>query len=481
MRKLSGPEWGEASFQAERQWYGRLSADAEAYEDERSTYREHRERALLDPEYDLFDHFMPTGRPKYDIGRYVMRHNVRVPLIRSMKEWQLALMSGDGLIRSEHRQDYAGYSGLYTSQTLETEDHLPAGEDPYFSHWDKERTVQGPVHRTLEPRMYANGLDALRPAIAEALYQGTIDPSDFMRLGYWNYQYENNFGGIDKSGIRPSRMLSSRWRHVRGVNIRVMRDPVIEGKYFIGGQDAHHHWQITDGRDSGPLQAFTKGVYRGYGTGDPLYELPSDRIVDLYEKVRSLPFFDNTQVPVLELQYGQDEKLHFLQYLKTGLTVDPVPKFRLPSGQGVVKVHDVKGATSRDGERVRIYLDPVTLTKNMEDQAFWIAYHLSDNFKTQQASRMAKVILLDYFLGFKNNHFASAPLTRAPVTLGLYDGIGEGVRAINTVAAKRPIRQFGPNWHGDQVEYIDATVTSNGRQATIESDWEMRVESASNY
>jgi hypothetical protein len=475
------PEWGEASFRRDHYWYGHLPRGGYDYGDGQETYSQKRAFALANPEYDLFDEFMPTGRPKHDIGRYVMRHNVRVPLIKSMKEWQLALMRGEGMIRSEHPQDYAGYSGLYSSETLGVRDYLPKGEmydvsDPSFFEWNRvERTVSGPVRRVLDPLLWVPGLEGIKPALAAGLYDGTIDPSAFMRLARWNSQYEFNSAFLSDR-LQPSTILSSRWRNVPGKNIRVMRDPVIEGKYFIGGDQPHHHWEITEGRESGLLNASSKGAYRGYSKNEaPEYQLPSDAVVDLYEKIRTLPFFDNTQVPVLELQYGEDGSLYFLQYLKTGLRLDTTPKFRLPTGQNIVKVHDVKGATSRMGEKLRIYLDPMTITERMNEQAFWVSHRVSVGDMSQVVSLMGKVILLDYFLGFKNNHFDSAPLTRAPVALGLYDGVGEGATAIGKVALQQPRRTVS-DWHRDQVEYIDAVVTSNGRQATIESDWQMRVE-----
>jgi hypothetical protein len=487
-------EWGETSFSTERNWYGHLPA--EEFSDYKSDYRKHRDRALEDPSYDLFSHFMPTGRPKHDIGRYVMRHGINVPLLTSLESWQAAFYEGNAMLRSEHRQDYEGYSGLFASSRLYAHDIYPLndrGYDPLefrgLSGLDAEnahlRERVGPPLRRIEfqdaegviDRLGDNALtSAIRTSIINGLRDATADPSEVMKLLVWAQQRQHRLEYTDESRT-PSpavrELLASRWRFIPGVNIRMLKDPVIEGKYFIGGREAHHHWEINQQTAPDRLSAHNKGVYRGYSApGKPDYELPTQALIKLYEKVRQLPYFDTQQAPVLELQYGDDGKLYFLQYLKTGLVVDDPGEFELPSGNNVVTAYDVRGATGKTGEALRLYLDPKAFTGRMEDQAFWAEFDLSmSESRLQHASMHSRVAILDYFLGFKNNHYGSAPLTRAPVAIGLEDRHHEALGKINDIARGRSSRT-----NRKKVDYIDTIITSNGRAATIESDWIVKTE-----
>ena len=55
-----------------------------------------------------------------------------------------------------------------------------------------------------------------------------------------------------------------------------------------------------------------------YRTAEEGYLFLTKPVIEMYEKVHILPYFDATELPVMEMQYGDDGMLYFLQYLKTG-------------------------------------------------------------------------------------------------------------------------------------------------------------------
>lgn len=500
--------WGEQSFERERRWYAHLDVDpAETHRFTKADYSRHREAALSDPNYDLFDHVMPTDRPKHDIGRYVMRHGVRVPLIASLEEWQAALHAGTAMLRSELRQDYAGYSGLLSSMVVPQHITYPLDErgfssyvmadDPKANRLIPTQTVQGPVQARVDlskmellrgrgqyELQNAIGGKALRDTLhgmlVDGLYDGSVNPATLMRLMRWNTEELRHYGEAAANGFAPQYLedaTASRWRYIPGINIRIFRDPVVEGKYFIGGRDAHHHWEITDGRDSPDMEAYDKSVYRGYAKPDePEYTLPTQHIIDLYEKVRTLPYFDQRQAPVMEFQYGEDGELYFLQYLKTGHTIGDQGAFALPQTETALTINSVRGATTQDGEQVRIYMQPRRLARSMINQAIFVGTGIGYRGHMEQVAVMQSRIAIAYDLNFKDNHWTSAALTRPPVALGLWDnGDGTADERFTTLLQQRPQRTI---WEplDDRTEYIDAHIISNGRQATIDSDWELKTE-----
>lgn len=89
----------------------------------------------------------------------------------------------------------------------------------------------------------------------------------------------------------------------------------------------------------------------------------------------------------------------------------------------------------------------------------------------QAASMLAKVAIV-YGLSFKDNHFSDAPLFRPPVAIGMWDGVGEVNKRIHALEAQIPKTHAGEEVK--HLNYVDAVVTSNGRRATIESDWELK-------
>jgi hypothetical protein len=477
--------WGQKSFEEDIGWIDFLETpdehDKSGYVTDDSYWWDKEQHlrasaASLDhPHIDYFDHFLPTNRPKHDIGRYVMSKGIPVPLVNSLQEWQHAILTGNAMLRSEHAQDYTGYSGLFRSVVLEK---YGAGNDTW-----SQFTNEG-IFSEFHPHTYTTGsgspdfVNELKRMFAKGLWEGSVDPAAYLRLVQGNgpTDYRSSRFGIPSLNISNNEIDASRWRYVEGVNIRIMRDPVIEGKYYIGGRDPHHHWEVTGGRNSPDLCALDKMDYRLGGDVTPEYTLPTNQIVDLYEQVRMLPYFDIRQAPLMEMQYGDDGVLYFLQYLKTGNVLHEASDYTLPINDQTVTVHNVKGSTDQEGRKVKIYLDPQHYARRMEAQAIFAGEDLSRNaVALQHLCMMGTIAICNTHLSFKDNHFSSSPLTRSQVALGLHDGVGEAKRIFDRLSAKIDVKKI-MGQGAIKNYYLQALIRSNGRKATIESDWQIREE-----
>jgi hypothetical protein len=91
-------------------------------------------------------------------------------------------------------------------------------------------------------------------------------------------------------------------------------------------------------------------------------------------------------------------------------------------------------------------------------------------------SLVGSVIVHGVYVSFKDNHFNSAPLYRPEVAMGL-----TGSQGIENAKGLRDLVRIAQPWAYDKSTkrrhvYVDAHVTANGRQATIESNWEPKFE-----
>ncbi len=464
--------WGQISFDHDLDWENQLKTKLQKFG---LTLFEATQRAFSEPTFDVFSLAMPTDRAKHDIGRYVLSNGFDVPLVDSMTQWQKAIMNGQAMLRSDATRDYAGMCGLFTSRVIQLQADVGIPEaEPGRPTLEPVPNIHPPFGDTLE-RVGRDKADI------QALLRGERDPADIMAERWWHQEQSNLYEEARKhSLVIPWLSLvdtyASRWHYIPGVNIRIFRDPIQDGKYYLGGNEAHHAWTVTDGLDSVDVEAHTKSGYRRGETPETFqYSLPVGRIVDLYEKIRNLPFFDQTQAPVMEMQLSENDKLYFLQYLKTGLAVTNVEEFPLRDIPNAIVCHQVRGATLPEGERLRIYLDPSVFTRAMHGAGVQVAFNMTMNpsgLLLQTAAMKSKVVITDYNLNFKDNHSNSSPLFRPPVAIGMWDGAGEVGQKFTELNEEQPFRYAGDVIN--TVEYIEAIVTSNGRQATIESDWEIR-------
>jgi hypothetical protein len=184
----------------------------------------------------------------------------------------------------------------------------------------------------------------------------------------------------------------------------------------------------------------------------------------------------------MEMQYD-GKKFHFLQYLKTGRMAETIVAFPLPDGADTLRTDDVLGATSPEGEAVRIYVGVTTqngdvikdLVKGeavLFPHEIMIELHNAGAFM-QRIAMNTKIALIDSPLVLHNHHFGSAMLVRTPVNIGLRghdDGaLGEKLESIHYGQLAKQRAENAPH----SIGYINAIVTSNGREATVASDWEL--------
>lgn len=493
--------WGEASFRDDLGWFSR----SPRYMQEE--VREQRREAETNPTFDFFEYVMPTGKPKYDIGAYVAQHNVNVPLIRHMTDWQRALDRGEALLRSEMGQDYEGLSGLLDSgvvgKTPDPVDYRYAYENRGWESDPKLFDVYPQrEYGMLAGKAQSNSLTmTINPrdgAVLDSLRDGTLSPTEFMFETVWKEQildYVKDYGLlVTRPYVKPlyrelgeygpiTHQLfwaqASRWRYKKGVNLTVLRDPAIDGKYYIG---ARHPGvgELTALTIEGDLEDSVNVSWRfplkqGGQVADK--SIPIRKVIELYEKVRGLPLFDQTQAPQMEIQVGDDGKLYFLQYLKTGLVVNDPGAFSLPSGADVVRTNVVRGATDPSGEKLRLYQ---TISKDgpseaMRGQALVLPVESGDfGLMPHLVATMARVAFEHSPLEYYNEHWDSSFISRPGVS------ITEHFRRNGERFHFPPVPQ-SIGMARQALLYYDVVITSNGREATIESDWEPKFDEPTSF
>lgn len=415
-------------FDLEDEWKQQLNRELDA--------------AKSDPERDFFYQY-PPEKPKMAIGEYVASQGFNVPIIGSQEEWEEAFDSDLAMIRSESSDDYAGMSGIMSSKVLGKYDrHRPDDSDP-------ER--------------FRNRFWGL---VREGLRSGELSPDEYMKLFVWGETAIHTQEQASRARVPLSLSYgtsTSLWRYVPGTNIRMFRDPNVEQKYFLG---------VTP----------DEGFVAGYEVeGDSLSSTidqerassPIDvaKLVDFYERIRALPLFDTTQAPLLEIQQDENGELHFLQYFRTGHKVELTEPFDLPEGENVIRATDVRGVTSPDGERMRLYISPNFYTTRMDKQGFYFDMLYHQGLLEQYLCSVGRVAVHEVYISMKDNHFNSSPVFRPQVGMGLMDlkgGVDQARMLVNVTRDR-----FHEH---DTNAYINTVVTSNGREATIESDWELHEE-----
>lgn len=499
--------YGEHFYEQQQRMWG-YPADSYYHGYDASTkkaYEEARDAALADPDFDFFEHYLPTGRSKHDIGYYALRNGLNVPLITSMQDLRDAAEDGSIMIRSDGRDEYDGPSGLRNTYTLGRV--MPSGR--YYHDGNNPPYEDGLTLGVFNGQ--TRSLDGV--ASNEAVY-------DLNRLATAQILSGNLYPGA-QFGAHPR--SSSLWHKVGGDNISVMRDPIQDDLYhfrwgeyvsskirrgsydegypvFRHGDGMAKNWQRTlDGGGAvsehwfGSFIPNKRNNYYGYHTpteddwvidsgawvphpsGLPEFWAPVGEMIDTYEKVRTLPLFDQRQVPVMEMQYDRKQsKLHFLQYLKTGRVLQHLDAFQLPEGNDVVSGLDVIGATPPEGEKMRIHIgvttqNTVESVSRIQGEGVLLPLDLilGGGGYLQTLAMASKATFLDYRLTFFNHHFGSAMFTRTPLSVGLMDWKG----AIAEKLLGAHYEYLGIVKDGS-LGYVNAIVTSNGREVTVQSDWQ---------
>lgn len=421
--------------------------DFEFEEDDLARQREaDSQRATTDPSFDYFIENRPR-QPKFTIGQYVAEQGFRVPIIETQAAWEAAFDDETAMLRSEMPQDYDGLTGLLSSERL------------VYSPWKRAKSA------------YSKELGGV---ILRGLRSGELDPTTYMTYMRLNHGWASS--KVDTQQLASMFGVecgiwgesASRWRHVPGDNVIMFGDPHVAGRYYFGvdpWMTSDHDYESVGGymidadKYDEPFQ-FSK-PRRGF-TARPF--------VDLYERIQQLPLFDNTVSPVLELQRDSNGDIHFLQYLKTRQRHDFVEPFDLPSGNDVIKMDNVRGITSPEGRGMCLFITPERMPDRMRGQAIFCSLIRPLRLHVQLASEMAGFVLHEAYISFKDNHFNSSPLYRPPLAAGLTTGEYWNdplVRKFNHLLMEA---SFARDRDHDAVDYVDIKVTSNGRQATIETD-----------
>lgn len=420
---------------------GDLFEDFDEYETEQTLQAQHETRAALDPHFDYFDQL--RRYPKQEIGAYVASCGIPVPLIHTQAEWEQACDDGTAMLRSEMRQDYDGLSGLLKSEVL--------------SHrFGYEET--DPFRREF------NAL------IMRGLKSGAITGQEYMMMDPvgWAWQIEDAYTQAQSFGVKLKTAFfnasTSRWRYIAGTNVTVFRDPHVDGRYYFGvtpaGQSIGEFTTEADEHEA-------PQTYRKHE--QPFLPKP---FIDLYEKVRALPRFDQSEIPVMEMQQAHDGTLYFLQYLKTGQKLQLIDPFDLPQTPDAYYVDNVRGITEMEGEDIRLYCTPTRLHTAMVGQGIYCSLTRPSREEVQHSARAARFVLDYAYVSLKDNHSSSSPFFKPAVAAGLWTSLTN-----NDTVIKR-VNNFTKgiatdNRSTDQtVSYIDLHLTSNGRLAAIESDWQ---------
>lgn len=498
--------FGDTYYEHQKELWGH-SVDVWGQETTEKAFQEAHEAALADPNFDFFAQYMPTGRSKHDIGRYALSHGVTVPLIQSLQDLRDAAEEGAILVRSDGENEYDGPSGLRGTHLLGRVDSTNRHLSPWESASEEDELVLGifnGVAGSIQRGVSSQGLQDLNRLETAQILSGAMYPGIQLGLGPHN---------------------SSLWHRIEGDNISMMRDPVQQDLYHLrwGGhisskvragmyEDGYprfdHHGGTSAIYNQRKLDAgyglmdnayFTyiprksyfythypdtvpdggweveDGMYIPDASGLPEEWLPIQDAISMYETVRTLPYFDQRQVPVMEMQYSRSQKkLHFLQYLKTGRVLEHLDAFALPEGASIARGNDVVGATKPEGQAMRIHIGVTSRNAREAESIIKGAGVLlpsemiiAGGGYLQSLALNALATFIDYRLTFHNHHFGSAMFTRTPLSVGLADSNYQIGRKLTGAHY-----EFVRDNPGDQVGYVNAVVTSNGREVTVESDWQ---------
>ncbi len=405
-----------------------------------NTIDQERQEYIDSPNLDYFDRYRPR-RPKYEIGLYVAEQGFPVPLIRNMEEWQAAFRNGMAMLRSEMPQDYDGYSGLLDSRVI------------------SPRNILGNIVGGL---LDNSGL-SFKQALAEQLYKGLetleFDPVTYMRTFVWSSErltVEAARLGIELDFYTGHENVST-WRYVAGTNIRVFRDPSVDGRYHLGFTGERNFGQgvIIDTAD----YQTTIMPYNGKN------EVDIERVIQFYEDIRTLPRFDARQAPLIEMQYGDDGELYFLQYLKTGHLIDPRKPFEISQTQDSVVALEARGVTPETGLDMKIYICPPELREHMRGEAFYVDWMDHRRLAHQIMSTWGEIVINNTYLSLKDNHFDSSPLIRPRVALSVDTDEPRFQKLFNIV------RALGDGDAANTAVYVNARIVANGLEGRIDSDW----------
>lgn len=302
-----------------------------------------------------------TNRPRQpkNAGAFIVkRYGIATPGI--FESFQEAIVKGLPFIaRSEHPSDHDGLSGIIDSFTFSQIEFNEAHELAA----DLTQTTESFFERALVRNTGMNHVDWRSLLIAYVLRQQSTQSSDV------ELKVQEVFRAQTKTGIRffarvtgktekeiEDQVSFSFWQYQEGMNRSIVADSAIPGRYHIftryfpeeEGKTAHLSWAVIE---AGKVIRSYPSVY----TDELLENLP--QTIAFYEKIRNLPEFDPTMIPIVEFQTIEKEgsvQNSFLQYHQTREIAYSRHTLSRPLENGELEANFVRGATPPEGIDVEI-------------------------------------------------------------------------------------------------------------------------------
>ncbi|MBF0105082.1 MAG: hypothetical protein HQM16_07110 [Deltaproteobacteria bacterium] len=237
----------------------------------------------------------PPLQPKFEIASYVESCGFLVP--KRLGSLDAAIdTAAPFVMRSEHPQDYAGASGVFDSFAVTPADILQASETPWpnrpaFSTERKQeflkllgRRLKGEKFPHFE-RTVAQLSDENIGALCR--YTGT-SVDDFLSQASYSY-----------------------WEMIPGLNINMVADSAVEGRYHIRMENTPGNRFAYVLIEGGRVLA---SCYYNISADEAL--TVSTAMFGWYENLRRLDRFDPQHCPLVEAQY-YNGAIYFLQYHRT--------------------------------------------------------------------------------------------------------------------------------------------------------------------
>jgi len=258
-----------------------------------------------------------NGKPKETTGRYAKKNGILVPEIYDSL-WD-ARKSGKSLIaRSESQWEYSGASGICES--------LKINNNNGRLEWGQIVTYRRqPGYEALFPKPTSE--NNIRAAVLLASLEGLERHANLMDLG------------IQK---QLDSVTFSLWERLPGLNVKILGDSSIEGKYHVTAYDYR--------ADASGLATYNNGktaIHSSNNLGD-FFSAQKNKLIGFYEQVCNLENFDPLHRPVVEAQYA-DGKLYFLQYHRCRDFEPAVFVLERQKMKGEHEATLVRGATPPEG------------------------------------------------------------------------------------------------------------------------------------
>ncbi|MDB5170975.1 MAG: hypothetical protein JWO35_669 [Candidatus Saccharibacteria bacterium] len=262
--------------------------------------------------------------PKQEIGDYIEAQGFSVPKRFETLDEALDVVRAGGTIavRSEHRDEYDGASGLMETFRIDlqsAEDSLRAFEN--YGPFDIDEQVYQSQFRSAVTAYRRGDMPGYSTMEDVVLGEALSAPTDLtlQRLQRLSRQSTSVRRYADLTNRSTAELMNgasfSFWEYVPGTNVTIVADSAIDDRYHVLGNKpkrkgipSYYGWQISD--ESGKPIA-------GKENDSTLTPDVTQSLIKAYEAIRNLPRFASQHCPLLELQLDGDGKIWFLQYHRT--------------------------------------------------------------------------------------------------------------------------------------------------------------------